>query len=211
MIGVVCGMEAEAEALGDLRHDARFSVGISGAQSDQAETLAREAADAGATILVSWGLAGGLAPDLQSGRLIRPDSVVHPDGRRSSFCNGSFSTGTIAGSDTVAASPVEKAALREVTEAMAVDMETHRLAKVADERGLDLQIIRAISDPADHALPALAATALGPDGRPRIGRVMVGLLMRPWQLPSLLAAKRDSDKALATLRGAGQDELRKLI
>ncbi len=203
-IGVICGMEAEAEALGEWRHDARVFVGVSGARPDQAEALAVQAAEAGAKTLVSWGLAGGLAPDLRSGTLIEPDCVIHPDGSKDSFCSGSFSTGSIAGSDEVKTSPAKKSALREATGASAVDMESHRLAAVAKDRDLDLIIIRAISDPADRALPALAANALGSDGKPRIGQVLVGLLKRPWQLPSLLAAKRDSDKALATLRSASE-------
>jgi len=201
-IGIICGMEAEAEALGGWRHDARVFVGISGARPDQAEILAIEAAEAGAKTLISWGLAGGLAQDLNSGALVQPDCVVHPDGSKSSFCSGSFSTGTIAGSDQVVTSPAEKTSLREATEAIAVDMESHRLAAVAMDRSLDLIIIRAISDPADRALPELAANALGPDGKPRIGQVLVELLKRPWQLSALLAAKQDSDNALATLRNA---------
>lgn len=199
---MICGMEAEAAALGQWRDDPRVFIGISGAQPDRAEALALEAADQGAKVLVSWGLAGGLAADLKPGTLIQPDCVSHPDGSQISFRTQPYSTGLIAGSDAVVASPAEKLVLRQGTGAAAVDMETHRLAQVAMERELDLKIIRAISDPADRALPTLAATALGTDGRPMIGRVLLGLIRRSWQLSALLAAKRDSDAALATLRGA---------
>lgn len=201
-IGVVCGMQAEAQALGRWRDDPRISVGISGADPDRAETLAREMAASGVTNLVSWGLAGGLAPSLDSGVVLTVGAVILPDGTRVAFERGAMGDVAILGSDTVVASPDEKHRLWQQTGALAVDMETHRLAQVSMDTGVGLEIVRAVSDPAGRALPALAATALGPDGRPRIGRVLAGLAARPWELPALLAAKRDSDRALAALREA---------
>ena len=210
-IGLICGMESEARALGRWRTDPRVSVAISGADPDRAEAAARRMADDGVHTLISWGLAGGLAADLAPGALIQPGAVILPDGTRVEFQRGMASDFAILGSDHVVATTQEKTRLRAATGALAVDMETHRLARVSMDTGADLRIVRAVSDPADRALPGLAATALGPDGRPRIGRVLRGLALRPWDLPALLAAKRDSDRALATLRGAADDLLGGLV
>ena len=108
----------------------------------------------------------------------------------------------IAGSDALLLDPAAKVTLRAHTGAAAVDMETHRIAAAAAQAGLACLAVRAISDPADRALPALAADALGPHGRPRVRAVALGLLRRPSDLPALLAAGRDSRAALAVLRRA---------
>ncbi|MEL7138463.1 MAG: hypothetical protein AAFP67_05410, partial [Pseudomonadota bacterium] len=50
-----------------------------------------------------------------------------------------------------------------------------------------------------RALPRLAATAIGPDGHPRIGSVLLGLLRWPADLPALIHAARDSARAHASL------------
>jgi nucleoside phosphorylase len=113
----------------------------------------------------------------------------------------------VAGSDALVLDPAAKAALGRRTGAAAVDMESHRLATVAAEAGLPCFVVRAVSDPAGRALPALAATALDAAGRPRIGAVLAGLARRPGDLAALIRAARDSRAALATLRGAADPVL----
>ena len=78
----MCGLRAEARALGALSGDQRLTVGISGARPDRATLLAREMAGSGVDMLVSWGIAGGLDPALPSGTLILPGAVAGPDGLR---------------------------------------------------------------------------------------------------------------------------------
>jgi hopanoid-associated phosphorylase len=216
-------MAAEACALGRRAQDPRVAVAISAGRPDRAEAEARRLADAGVRLLLSWGIAGALDPTLRPGALIVPSRVVAPDGNV--YGLASAETGSdlpppplwgrvgegamrpptdslIAGSDTVLLDPAAKAALRARTGAAAVDMESHRVAAVAAKAGLACRAVRAISDPADRALPALAADALGPDGRPLMRTVIAGLLRRPGDLPALLAAGRDSRMALAALRRA---------
>ncbi|MEM0987755.1 MAG: hypothetical protein AAGK00_02670 [Pseudomonadota bacterium] len=199
MIGVVTGMVAEVAAMGAWAGRPEVQVAVSGARPAQAEAEARRLVAEGAELLVSWGLAGGLARDVAAGVVIRPGAVLLPDGTRVELERGMRGDVAIAGSETVVASVADKAALRERTGAIAVDMESHLLAQVSLETGVGLVIVRAVSDPWDRALPGFVGEALGPDGRPRIGRVLAGLARRPWALPDLLAAKRDSDRALIAL------------
>ena len=224
-LGIVCGMVSETRALGKWIADPRISICVSGARPDRAEAKARRLVSEGCRVLLSWGVAGGLDPAQEPGDLAIPAEVVAEDGRclplsqtviarldravraaempRSS--RGVTGTGAILGLDRMVPSAAEKAALFERTGAVAVDMESHRVARVAAEAGLPAVAIRAIADPADRTLPALAARALGGDGRPRIGPVALGLLRRPGELGALLRVKRDTDAALAALAGiAGQ-------
>jgi hypothetical protein len=110
-------------------------------------------------------------------------------------------SGAILGLDRMVLSTAEKAALHARTGAVAVDMESHRVAVAAAAAGLPVLAVRAIGDPAGRALPALAARALGEDGRPRIGPVVAGLLRRPGDLAALLRVRRDTEAALAALAG----------
>ncbi|MEO1492279.1 MAG: phosphorylase [Pseudomonadota bacterium] len=213
-IGIICGMEAEARALGDRAYDDRISVAISGARPHLAETAARTFAGRGVGCLVSFGIAGalerGLTPgDLLVGRAVATGMVTIPLANPGANVPGRRVS--LAGSDTIVPDAAAKADLARVTGAAAVDMETHRVALAARDFGIPCYAIRAVSDPADRALPASAADALGEDGRPRIGHVLLGLARRPQDLPALLSAKRDSDAGLASLRAVADDLMSALI
>ena len=112
--------------------------------------------------------------------------------------------GAILGLDRMVLTVAEKAALFERSGAVAIDMESHRVALVAAAAGLPFLALRAIGDPAGRALPALVARALGEDGRPRIGPVIAGLLRRPGDLAALLRVRRDTAAALAALAAVAE-------
>jgi adenosylhomocysteine nucleosidase len=235
LLGIVCGMTAEARALGALRRDPRIAVAVSGGLADRAEAQARRLVEMGARRLLSWGIAGGLDPALPTGALIVAAGVIGPQDEVYVLqcpCGGSVEppdkgTGVpasaaasaspkivhavIAGSDTLLLEPAAKTVLRARTGAAAVDMESHRIAAVAAEAGLPCFALRAISDQADRPLPQLAATALGADGRPRVRAVLAGLARRPADLPPLLRAARDSRTALAALIGVAENVIGPLL
>lgn len=230
LLGIIAGMEAEAAALGSWRGDPRIQIAISAGRPDRAEQEAKRLADLGISALLSWGIAGGLDPQLLPGALIIADGVVEPGGRPFAFddalitsCRAALAgdgialptdrgrhdparepaklanSQLLAGSETVLCKPAEKAALRHRTGAVAVDMETHRVAAIARDAGLPCIAIRAISDPAGRKLPALVASALDENGRPRIKAVLTGIASRPWDLPALIRAGGDSRAALRAL------------
>ncbi|MEM7685788.1 MAG: hypothetical protein AAF293_13245 [Pseudomonadota bacterium] len=214
-LGVICGMEAEAKALGALRLDPRLIVGISAARPDRAEDLAREMIDADATALLSWGIAGGLAPGLASGTLVVATSVTDATQQTLALTRptnlGDASDGHLFGSDHVIQTPEEKAILWQTTGAVAVDMETHRIARAAHQAALPCLAIRAISDVSTRALPPGTEDALDDKGKPRILPVLFGLMRDPSRLGALLAAKRDLDTALTTLSSQGVTVLKQIL
>lgn len=166
--------------------------------------------------VVSFGIAGGLDPKLAPGDILLGTTVSHGEWRHAADDalsaalaanlrrrNGAVGTGHIAGSDHAIIEIADKAALRALTGAAAVDMESHVVAEWAKRRGLPFSILRVVSDPAHRALPALAAHALRPDGRIDVPRVIMGLARRPRQLSALANAGRDARAAFASLGRCG--------
>jgi adenosylhomocysteine nucleosidase len=207
-IGVITGLRAEARCLEGLD----VLVACSGARPERARAEAARLIAEGVTALVSFGLAGGLAPTLAAGDLVLAAAVALPGGwqvvtdaawrgRLGKLLGGMRRCeGTLAGSDRLVASPAVKAALHVSRGAGAVDMESHAVAAAAAAAGLPLLVIRAIADPCDRALPPVARKALGPQGELRPPALLGALLRRPQDLAALLRLGRDSARGFATLR-----------
>jgi adenosylhomocysteine nucleosidase len=221
-VGVVTGLRAEARCLRRLN----VRVAFTGGSSERARAEAARLVSEGAAGLVSFGLAGGLAPELRAGDLLLPALVRAPDGLSvptdprwrerlaALFERGGLRArgGAIAGSERIVATVADKRALLEATGASAVDMESHEVAAVASTAGIPFLVIRAIADPQERVIPQAALEVLRPDGRVRLASVLGGVIREPRQLIALLRLGRDSAAALATLRrgallvGAGLEE-----
>jgi nucleoside phosphorylase len=203
-LGIVCGLKSEADALG------LAGVAVSGARADVAEAAAARLADQGVEALLSIGLAGALDPSLAPAKLLVPTLIVCGQERfetsaalaaRLGFVRD---TSALVGSNHVVASPAAKAQLFRATGAAAVDMESHRVTRVALARGLSFLVIRVIADAADRAIPSAAAGAVREDGSVDVAGTMRRLAMRPWQLPAILALGRDSATAHKRLKEIGE-------
>ena len=196
-----------------------WPAAASGGNPDVAERLAGEAVAAGATRLISFGLAGGLDPALRPGDLVIGSSVVTtvPDLPPVPCCVPSPSppaplrpatVAPVLGVDTPAATIVDKARLRLDTGAAIVDMESHRVAGVAQAAGgpvpVAVVVVRVLLDPADQRLPPSALVGLAPDGATRPFAVMRSLIRHPWDLPDLVRLGRQTRLALKALRAAGE-------
>jgi adenosylhomocysteine nucleosidase len=163
-----------------------------------------------ATAVLSFGIAGGLAPDVARGAVILA-SALWEEGtalpvdapwlaRLAALLPAR--TGLIAASGTLLESPAAKAALHARSAALAVDMESGAAARFAAARGIPFAVLRAVADGPGEALPRAAAVGLNPDGSPAPGRVLAALLRRPGELPALLRLARASAAAHAALRSA---------
>jgi hopanoid-associated phosphorylase len=199
-LGIICGFKAE-ETLAR-----RLSSLTACAWRNPAAP--RSLIDRGATALLSFGLAGGLAPGLAAGQVLIPGSVLTAEGAYdvdaalharllAAIPNGI--TGPLYAADAVIATPAAKRTLHEKTGAMAVDMESGLVAAAAQAAGIPFAVLRAVSDAYDHALPQAALVALDDDGELALWPLLGALLRQPAQLPQLLRTGRESKKAMQAL------------
>ena len=209
-IGIVCGLASEAAALGK---DAPFLIGVSGARPEKAATEADRLIAAGVRVLISFGLAGALDPMLRPGDLVIPATIIAEGGETYEVdpawlealdLETSSGADRLLGTETIISTAAAKAALYAEYDAAAVDMESHRVAERARSAGLPFIAIRAIADPAKRALPAIASSAVKPDGQIDFGATLRGLIAAPWQLPMLIQLGGESAAGTAQLREMGK-------
>ncbi|QBQ55987.1 purine phosphorylase [Nitrosococcus wardiae] len=226
--GVVAALPAEGRCLTKQRLPPGSSTSLAGALRLQLSGIgpkrARQAAEnllsAGAQALISWGVAGGLAPHLNSGVLLLPQRVQCLEGEE--YCADPhwrqcllnrlegkllLSSAPLHHTETILSSPEEKAHLYRHSGCVAVDMESGAVGQVASQAGVPFLVIRAIADPAQIALPATALTALNTHGRLQPLALLASLLSRPgdilglWQLAKHFRAARATLQAVVTQVG----------
>lgn len=215
-IGVLTGSRLEARCLG---RRAGLLIACSGADPGRARDRAGRLVEQGALVLVSFGLAGALDPALRPGDLLLPEAVIRPpsgEPPRPPVVNVALAwqavlharltraglppiVRPVAGSDRLIGSPADKARLFRTTGAVAVDMESHIVARAASAAGLPWLVLRAVADPADLEVPGFLARSLRADGKVRFTAILTGLVRQPGALPSLLRLHRHSRPALQVL------------
>jgi adenosylhomocysteine nucleosidase len=198
MLGIVTALSSERRWIGAT--DPQTEIALSGVGMHRAENAARNLIASGATHLVSWGAAGGLDPELGPGTVVLPNSVTALDGNTVE-CDTVWrdrliqrvgervrlSTGRCLTVDTAATDPEQKGALSSRFGAVAVDMESAAIARVAKEHDLSWIAVRVVVDAADIRLPDL--NAIGPDGQVNTARVLLRALPRPGLWRALLTLR----------------------
>jgi adenosylhomocysteine nucleosidase len=201
---IVCGLKREAAILA--------GPGRATLCGDAPALRARLAEAAAPSLVISWGVCGGLDPRLRPGDLIVGSEVVS-DGRvirtdeavASTLAQGLANAAAriVVQRMAAAAAPVltgaAKSELRRSTGAAGVDMESLAAGGFAMERRIPFAILRAVADPAERNLPPLASKAVSSDGRIRATAVIGGLIRSPGQFPALGAAALDAQAAFKTL------------
>jgi adenosylhomocysteine nucleosidase len=192
---------------------------------------AREAAcwlvGQGVTALGVLGVSGGLSLDLVPGRLVVASLVVDAvDGgsgatlalRDSNSLLGALRRAgeeAVGGSIVTVAEPVlepeRKGLLGRRWGALAVDMESAAVARIAAEAGLGLFALRAICDPVERQVPLALYNMIDEVGGLRINVLLVELLRRPQLIIDLLAMQRDFSRALKTLRRGGRVVIKQVM
>jgi adenosylhomocysteine nucleosidase len=200
-IGIVCGFKAEAR----LARRITPLVALGWKNPQAAQSLI----DRGATALLSFGVCGGLSPDVKAGDCFAPRSVLFPDGREI-LCDTEMQNGFVAAhphawqgpayaADGVIATVAEKDRLFKETGAIAADMESGQVALAASEAHIPFAVFRAVSDAADTALPPAALAGLTDSGGVNYTGVLLSLLRQPGQWSALMQTRRDTDAALKAL------------
>jgi adenosylhomocysteine nucleosidase len=159
--------------------------------------------------IISFGVAGGLAPGLVAGSKLVARAIISEDGaryysdpawsRRLADALGGATIGDIAGVDAPVAGCAEKRALHSKTGAHAADTESHVAARIAAAYGLPFAAFRVVADPADRQLPHAALVAVRPDGSIALGAIAGSILRDPRQVPQLLRIALDARAAFAAL------------
>lgn len=184
-------------------------------QSWQLSATLEAAIKRGALGIISFGIAGGLAPNLVAGDWIVASGVRNgmdviatdyawtqnlleaiPDAIRAE----------VVGVDTLLMDPLEKSRVHAQTGAVAVDMESHIAAKIAFAHRVPFAACRVIIDAADRTLPPAAAVELRWDGTPDVLAVFCSVLQKPGQLPDLIRTALDARRACRALR-LGRNQL----
>jgi len=156
--------------------------------------------------LLSFGIAGGLAPRLAPGTLVLADAVIASDGTRHPVdahgapCRGDLSTPWRAMSSAAMRSPPPRPRRRRFMRAAAPSPSISKArssAGAASRAGLPFLVIRAIADPAEHDLPPAASARLKPDGRPDLRAVFHFVLMEPGQIAALIGLAFDTRRRCA--------------
>ncbi|MGZ8401985.1 MAG: phosphorylase [Rhodoplanes sp.] len=158
--------------------------------------------------LISFGVAGGLDPELQPGTCVVGSTILCGETRTATDPVWSQRLlrkipeavhGPLMGVSAPVARPEDKRVLYEQTGAVAVDMESHIVASLARKHEIPMAAIRVITDPAERALPACAVSAMRPNGTTDILAMIRSVMARPRELPALLQTALDARAARSTL------------
>lgn len=200
---VVVGMAFEARIAAGLG----VPVVCGGDGKNLASSLTHAMA-AGCGGLISFGVAGGLAPHLKPGTCIIGSEILDEGVRRPTDARwanrllrmipGSIH-GSIVGVKVPIAHAAAKQVLHEQTGAMVVDMESQVVARAAQKHGVPLAAIRVVVDPVQRTIPRSALAGALPDGTIDPFAVVKSLARNPRDLIGLVRMALDTRAARATL------------
>lgn len=203
---VLCsGLAAEAR----IARAAGFSTVVGAGDRDRTASLV-EVAVRRANCVVSFGIAGALAPGLRAGDLVISSEVVSDGGRwkaddsfrvrvaRLAAEVGSIE-GPVFGARRIVATRSEKRLVWEATGALAVDLESDVVARVATSAGIPFVVVRTIADSVYRELPPAALIPLTENGTPKLFQVLASVARQPRQVAALCGLARETRTALAAL------------
>lgn len=195
---IACGLKREAQRLHRAGRDLFVVAG--GGDTGRLERQIDGLAESHPGLILSCGIAGGLARSLRSG-----DLIIDGDASLVAHLRRALPEaieGKILGGDAIVATAAEKRDVARRSGAIAADMESHVARRVAERRQLPFAAIRVISDCAEDDLPPAALVGMRPDGGLALGAVLGSIARRPGQLPGLIQTGRQADRALGKLADA---------
>lgn len=196
MLGIVTALPQERAWLAGAVHDAGTLVELGGVGTRAASNAARRLVERGATCLASWGSAAGLDPSCAAGTVVLPQTVVIP-GEGTYETDRTWhhrllerlgnhvplSTGRLIHSVELLETPAAKLRLFRQEGAVAADMESGAVARLAAEHELPFIAIRVVLDPAGTTLPRAIAANTDDQGRLHTGALCRHALCSPWDWP----------------------------
>jgi adenosylhomocysteine nucleosidase len=190
-------------------------LAISGIGGIAAAAAAQALVDAGASALMTFGMAGGLDPALKPGSVVIPCELLSSEGARYAASRAwreqvaaavsplrAVTEGNLLTSTHAIDTPADKAAAFRNTGAAAVDMESAAVAKIAAQHNLPFIAVRVIVDTAADMLPR-AVVAASRAGRVQLARLIGGLILAPREIASLVRLAQRYRIAMRSLRVIG--------
>ena len=211
-VGVITGLWVEMRCFYPSEYSG-FDIRVTGGNSSRCEVLAEELIKSGCEALLSFGISGGLNPGLEAGNILMPDIIINENG--DSFYTSNIWTTKIRGVlgnsfkiinepiigvEKVVKTTTEKNKLYKNYLASAVDMESHRVGKIAKKHNVPFLVIRAISDTSVDSLPGSAIGVINADGKINFLSVLLKLLQKPRDFSQLYLLSRSYRIALKSLR-----------
>lgn len=184
------------------------------ADGDRTAFLLRDAIRQGVRGVISFGVCGGLDPKLRPGKVVIASSVFAGKGEaypsdllwaeelRRMIPGSGYSP--IAGVASPITSFEQRRDFHATTGAVAADMESQIVARIAAEFRIPFAACRVVLNPAHRILPRAALINIGPAGKPGLRKIGGSVLKDPRQLPSLGRLAVDAVIAVLALRSAKQ-------
>lgn len=188
-------------------------VVYAGAGCDNARTAAELLVAKGATHLISWGCAAGLSPILRAGDLVLADIVMDTDNVKiatdadwhahskqvlSKLCV--VHTGNLLTTQRIVALSNDKKQLHLKTGAVALDMESVAIAKVAKQHAMPFLAVRVIADSVNTSLPRAVNNALNEQGEVVLKKLLLSIALNPAEIPRLIKLGLSFRAAKVTLK-----------
>ncbi len=192
-------------------------VAYSGAGPSNAQAAAKLLIAQGATQLISWGCAAALSSALKPGDLVLADSLIDSEGKLielstdwHSYTKNLFATtlkvqtGSLVERKKIVATGGDKQQLYRKTGAIALDMESIAIAKVASQNKLRFLAIRAIVDPVTMDLPKAIGHSLNSAGDIELIKLLAFIAGHPAELPGLIKLGLHFHAAKNTLKSVAR-------
>lgn len=223
-IGIIVAMLPEAACLvaaprvGESTHiHADVVLHVCGIGPERAARAAEQLAAQGIAGLMSFGTAGGLHGDLDTGAVLVPERIATTAGTlathvhwrrhvvsRLTAAGVAIASGDLVEAGDVLATPGQKAAFGTRHGAAAVDMESAAVLRIAADRGLPAVAVRVVLDPVHMDLPAFLLRRTDIYGRAHAPGIVLDLLRSPLRLGDLVRMGRTFKRASAAMRHVGR-------
>lgn len=226
-LGIITGLQSEARLAKatalrlklpqGARHNDAVIVCCAGPGLANAAQAAETALARGAQMLVSFGIAGALQPELRPGSLILPRRIIAAEGpplhanthEADAIAFAASSAVRVSRDDLVSVGLVvsttsQKQALAEASKAVAVDMESYAVARIAARAQVPFLALRALADPWNRTIPPAAQKGMGPRGNIRPIAVLLALTKSPKAVQPLAELARDQQQAMRALGRAAR-------
>ena len=229
-LGIVMALDREARAIFGSRgwqkhkdlyyntrlvHHKEVFVVLSGQGGARANAVADLLAERGCSLVLNMGVSGALKNGLGTGAIVLPRLIKGDEGLIEITFQGynrifsvfeenhlDFHDCPVFTSKSVICSPEHKAELCKSHSACAVDQEAFFIARSCLDTGMDVLVIKAISDTSSHTIPNCIIKCVDEYGGVRPLLLIYTILKQPSLISSLFILGRGFNKALSSLKQA---------